>query len=102
MSRLEPADQIEDIVGVPRSETLHIGRAVSSEQRVYILHSRMCFDDQSRDLRACPFSLALDRASDLDVWREDEPWVLGLEHGELIQLRPATEQPLHDGGRSTP
>lgn len=61
----------EAVVGVPRHETDHYARAVTSEQTVYILHSREClgiFDD----LRDCPFSKALDRGIRNEDWRRHE------------------------------
>lgn len=63
MTNFVPADQIERIVGARRHATHHLGRAVSAEQAVYILHSVAC-KDSGLDLRECPFSLALDRSSD--------------------------------------
>lgn len=80
MSDLVPTDEIEAIVGVKRHQSEHIARAVSAEQKVYILHSQGCLDDITsddpewqRDLRDCPFSLALDRGIDKDNWPEDVP-----------------------------
>lgn len=67
MSRIEPADKIEGIVGATRHETIHVARAVSAEERVYILHSRACTLAYS-DLRLCPFSVALDAGIDLELW----------------------------------
>lgn len=60
MSDLVPGDQIEQIVGAPRHPTEHIGRAVSAEQVVYVLHSQACLDS-GIDLRECPYSVALDK-----------------------------------------
>jgi hypothetical protein len=42
MSDLVPAEDIERIVGAPRHYQAHYGCAVSSEQTVYILHSKRC------------------------------------------------------------
>jgi hypothetical protein len=74
MSELVPATEIEEIVGVQRHLTMHYARAVSAEQTVYILHSQTC-RDSGRDLRECPFSLALDKGIAAEDWdgREDEP-----------------------------
>jgi hypothetical protein len=74
MSEIVPASRIESIVGAERHPYEHLGRAVSAEQTVYILHSQECFDS-GIDLRDCPFSVALD---EYGVWngREDEPVVL--------------------------
>lgn len=67
MSELEPAGTIEATVGAPRDPWLHIGRAVSAEQRVYVLHSEEC-RELFADLRDCPFSKALDRGIDVERW----------------------------------
>jgi hypothetical protein len=74
VSEVVPASKIERIVGAERHATDHIGRAVSAEQTVYILHSRECADS-GIDLRDCPYSVALD---EYGVWsdREDEAVVL--------------------------
>ncbi|MCC8930813.1 hypothetical protein [Rhodococcus sp. I2R] len=89
MSEIVSADQIEQIVGAPRTRNLHYGRAVSAEQRVYILHSRRCVDS-GIDLRECPYSVALDRGIDIDQWwagNEDVPVVLGIRGPHLVPLR---------------
>lgn len=83
MSRLEPSDRIEDIVGMSRHPDQHIARAVSAEQRVYILHSHECVDS-GRDLRLCPYSLALDRGIDPEWWTEDEPLFVHVVEGQLV------------------
>lgn len=82
MTRLESSDRIEDIVGATRDPERHIARAVSEEERVYILHSQACLNS-GRDLRLCPYSLALDAGIDLDSWTEDEPHVVVVDHGRL-------------------
>ena len=85
MSNLVPPSEIEGIVGARRHPTDHQGRAVSSEQTVYVLHSKACVDS-GVDLRDCPFSVAMDRGVDLDgAWsgREDEPVTLAIVDGEL-------------------
>ena len=64
MSRIESADKIEGIVGAKRHAVDHIGRAVTAESRVYILHSERC-RAQYADLRECPYSRALDRGIDV-------------------------------------
>lgn len=66
MSDLAP--NAESVVGIKRHETDHYARAVSSEQRVYILHSQECLDIFD-DLRDCPISKALDRGIREDDWR---------------------------------
>jgi hypothetical protein len=88
MSRLEPSDRIEGIVGASRDPDRHIARAVSAEQRVYILHSKGCLQS-GRDLRLCPYSLALDAGIDPLSWVEDEAVVVAIDHGRLVpQIRP--------------
>lgn len=88
MTETVPADQIETIVGLPRHLWNHLGRAVSSEQRVYILHSAGCLA-YTPDLTKCPWSIALDRGIDPDRWPEDVPvlLVIGLG-GELLARCP--------------
>lgn len=83
MTDLVPAEVIERRVGARRHHTLHLGRAVSAEQKVYILHSVEC-RESSPDLRTCKFSLALDRGIDLSRWVEDTPVVLVMERGRLL------------------
>lgn len=72
MSDIVPSADIERIVGATRHETDHIARAVSREQRVYLLHPHACLREHT-DLRDCLFSLALDEGIDLFVWVEDVP-----------------------------
>lgn len=72
MTDIVPAQDIERIVGVPRRQTEHWGRAVSAEQTVYILHSQECLADPF-DLRDCEFSTALDQGIDPAEWVEDVP-----------------------------
>lgn len=95
MSRIEPADKIEGIVGVPRHEKIHVARAVSAEERVYVLHSRMCTLAYS-DLRLCPYSVALDEGIDLGLWGDwqDRPVEVRIDeeqYGDLVPVR--THQP---------
>lgn len=79
MTECVAASEIEGIVGAKRHPEDHLGRAVSAEETVYILHPDDCrefFDD----LRDCPFSKALDRGIDGLRWSgfEDRPvrlWV---------------------------
>lgn len=59
--------EIEAIVGHERHRQVHLARAVTEEQTVYILHSQHC-KDSTPDLRDCRFSLALDRGIDLEKW----------------------------------
>lgn len=87
MTDLVDPTKIERIVGAARQDDAHLGRAVSSEQQVYILHSGQC-RASGRDLRACEYSLALDEGIDEDDWcdAEDVPVVLGVRDGLLIPL----------------
>jgi hypothetical protein len=93
MTDLVPPTEIERIVGVPRHATEHWGRAVSDEQRVYILHSRECLDS-GIDLRYCAYSVALDDGIDPRRWTEDVPLLLSIydPDGEAW-LEPASPQP---------
>lgn len=75
MVEVVSADAIEGVVGAMRHAVHHIGRAVTSEQRVYILHSEQCRARPETDLRQCPYSAALDRGIDPKRWEgfEDQP-----------------------------
>lgn len=83
MADVVPADQIEEIVGVVRHPTRHLGRAVSDEERVYILHSREC-RDSTPDLRHCPYSRALDLGIDPSAWPLDTPVELSIRGARLV------------------
>lgn len=85
MTELVPAEDIERIVGIARHRTDHYVRAVSAEQRVYILHSRECLDGGA-DLRECRFSRALERGIDRESWFDAEDAVVALfiSGGRLI------------------
>ena len=85
MSDLVDRSSIEEIVGAQRDQTEHLGRAVSTEQTVYILHSQQCLDS-GIDLRECRYSAALDRGINLKVWEDlqDRPVVLGVGQGRLV------------------
>ena len=86
MTTLVPTDRIEPLVGAPRHATDHLGRAVSAEETVYVLHSQAC-RDSGIDLRRCDFSATLD-AFGLDRARwsgwEDKPVRLGRNEEGLI------------------
>lgn len=102
MTDIVPADQIEHIVGAKRHATLHLARAVSSNQTVYILHSHQCLTDArrfGRDLRECPFSQALDEGIDIDRWTQDEPRGVVIEDGRLV-AGEGTPSPQHDCGHT--
>ena len=91
MSKLVPTSDIERLVGSGRANTLHIGRAVSSKQTFYILHSQRC-KDSGLDLRDCPFSVALDRGIRLSEWvgSEDRAVPLDISKGRLVPSRDVT------------
>lgn len=84
-----PAAEIEQIVGARRHAHQHLGRAVSAEQTVYILHSEKCLDS-GIDLRECPYSKALDNGIDMDWWHQhqDRAVVLAPFHDRLIPTFP--------------
>lgn len=94
-----PDDQIEALVGVPRDRELHYGRAVSSEGRVYILHSEECLARHA-DLRDCKFSQALARGilqnppAGVEGWVEDVPLRLRIVGHFLWPYTPPEER--HD------
>lgn len=68
MSDLVDPGTIEKIVGARRHQSEHLGRAVSAEGKVYVLHSRDCVGSNI-DLRECPFSVALDKGIEAPaVW----------------------------------
>jgi hypothetical protein len=88
MSKLVPSSDIERIVGVPRHRSLHYGRASSTEQVVYILHSKECLAT-GRSLSECRFSVALDRGIDERRWTgyEDKAVALGVWNDDLVPLK---------------
>lgn len=90
MTELVPTDQIERIVGARRHDHQHLGRAVSAEQKVYILHSAKC-RDSGIDLRECEWSRALDRGIDPADWArfEDRPVVLAVIKSRLFPVTPS-------------
>lgn len=85
MTTLVNAKDIENIVGCMRDPHLHIGRFVTEEQCVYILHSRYCLDS-GIDLRECTYSLALDNG--FDIWTHDKPIRLTVDYGYLTEYWP--------------
>ncbi len=98
MTERVPTDRIEVLVGTSRHPSLHLARAVSSEETVYILHSEHCRESRS-DLRGCPYSEALDDGIDLGAWDQfqDRPVVVWLAHGELLPALAVFEQEQRDG-----
>jgi hypothetical protein len=91
---LVPAEDIEQIVGVQRHTSEHFGRAVSGEERFYILHSRAC-RNSGIDLRECPFSVALDRGIDPAEWIPDVPTMLDLVDGRLVDADTLGRSAMH-------
>jgi hypothetical protein len=85
MTQLVDPDQIEAKVGHARHDTRHLGRAVTAEKTVYILHPRECLKFWD-DLRDCPFSRSLDHGIDIDAWQGhlDQPVRLGVQDGLLV------------------
>lgn len=96
MSTPIPANTIEQIVDATRHPLEHIGRAVSTEETIYILHSGECYKTFN-DLRDCPFSKALDRGIDREQWEpyEDRPVKLRVSP-RTMRLWPAGD--LYDYG----
>lgn len=84
MSNLVDPSSIERIVGLNRHPTVHLGRVVTAEDTVYIMHSEACVVD-TPDLRDCPYSIALDKGVDVDRWDRDVPAVLWIKDGRLEQ-----------------
>lgn len=87
MTALVAPARIERIVGARRHEHLHLARAVSAEQVVYILHPYDCVANNF-DLRFCRWSQALDEGIDMRRWRtrQDRAVIVTVAYG---QLRPA-------------
>lgn len=86
MSAIEAATDIEQTVGAYRDRILHIGRVVTGERKVYILHPTECVQSHE-DLRSCAMSLAMDEGIELADWRDatDRPMVLGVsDRGKLV------------------
>lgn len=84
MADLVPADRIEEIVGARRHDTKHMGRVVSAEKRIYVLHSRACVDS-GIDLRECEFSRALDATQVRPwEWTPDVAMALDVDDGTLV------------------
>lgn len=81
MTDIVPADQIETLVGARRHPTEHIARGDTATGRVYILHSAKC-RLRYRDLRDCPWSLALDQQN---LWcPPDEPVLVRLKAKKFV------------------
>lgn len=91
MADLVSPDEIEQIVGAKRSYIKHLGCAVSTEQKVYVLHSSVCCNT-FLDLRDCRFSIALDRGILPAEWNDhqDIPVLLGIQAGRLVPVAELT------------
>lgn len=90
MTELVPFDRIEQIVGATRHATLHFGRAVSVEERFYILHSEECLDTRI-NLLDCPFSVALSfYGVNPDEFAGDTAVVLEVGDGGHLREVPST------------
>jgi hypothetical protein len=88
MSNLVDPERIEEIVGVRRHPTEHWARAVSAEEKVYVLHSQEC-RNSGVDLRLCDFSYALDEGLHWGDWNglEDVPVKVSVtEDGWLVPV----------------
>lgn len=87
MTDLVPTSEIEQIVGARRHDHQHLGRGVSADQKVYILHSRRCLES-GIDLRDCQYSKCLDSGIDHAWWRglEDRVVVLAPIRAQLIPV----------------
>lgn len=86
MTEIVPEEDIERLVGV-RRQSVHFARAVTADQKVYILHSIGC-KAHTPDLRMCAFSIALDYGLDEKYWKDlyDAPvWVTVL-NGKLVPV----------------
>lgn len=83
-----PAEHIEAIVGAVRHDTLHIGRAVSADRRVFILHSVECKEKHGADLALCKFSKALAYGITEDEWPMDTPVPLRIVGPRLLPQIP--------------
>ena len=93
MSDLVDPTEIESLVGAKRHPAQHLGRAVSADKRVYILHSRRCLAKYilaEGDLRDCAYSKALDNGIEVEDWAdsEDKPVALAIYRKRLIPLTP--------------
>jgi hypothetical protein len=91
MVELVDPDQIEGIVGFRRHGSMHIARAVSATENVFILHSRDCLE-RGIDLRDCEYSKALEHGISLpDGWAQlqDQPVAVRVTNGRLRATRLA-------------
>ncbi|KQY58336.1 hypothetical protein ASD11_01325 [Aeromicrobium sp. Root495] len=103
MSELVDPVEIERIVGVPRHASQHQARAVSSERKVYVLHSVECVQEYA-DLRECPYSAALGEGIREQQWPADAPTpvLIDSESGQLCPSGQWSYEDLHAGGWAYP
>lgn len=80
---VDPA-KVERIVGMPRHESVHYGRAVSAEETVYILHSFECLK-RNPDLRECSYAKA-DMDPDYWIGFMDGAMILSIINGRLVPI----------------
>lgn len=87
MSTLVDTDVIEQIVGRPRHQSIHYGKAVTGEKTIHVLHSQACLD-YSKDLRQCRYSQALDNGIDQTAWArwQNKPVILCVINGKLLPI----------------
>lgn len=64
-------EQMQEVFGIPRLDHVHVAKAVSDEQVLYILHSQDCLD-RTEDLRTCPYAEAQNQGVDEAAW---EPYL---------------------------
>ncbi len=79
--------EIERIVGASAHETEHLGRAVSAEGKLYVLHSRECLDS-TPNLDDCEFSQAMGMGINPATFPEDDLVHLAIDEGFLIGVQP--------------
>lgn len=90
MERIVPDEHMEQLVGARRSRELHIAKASSRDQRVYILHPWTCLSD-NEDVAGCEFHEMLENGISLDKWQDslDIPVVIGLDNeAPVLRLKP--------------
>lgn len=99
--QLENPDEIEHIVRAKRHPTKHLGRLVSENETIYVLHSAECVA-ALEDLRDCRYSLAIGRSGSAR-WEavRDRPVVLSIvTHGDLSGLVPVGDAPKRWWGKA--
>lgn len=92
MANLVDPAEIEQIVGIRRHRVSHLGRARSSDQQVFVLHSLACLNS-GIDLLACRYSQALDlgivapNTRGMWIGWQDQPVVLQVRRNRLVPLQ---------------